>query len=178
MLLTCLPAEAKIYFLRPLKEAKFPLPYSLNFVTIKLFYRIAIEQLAKCVREEGFQFCLIWSHIDRCERDDGCILVVFFIFFCGGGGKGSRSLPITSLSTRLLVVNRFLSVEELINTWIHLQFSCHKEPEKFSRVQLSETSICRWSLLLLRSFWFPGKSPQAAQEWNREGLEEIAIIVA
>ena len=93
-------------------------------------------------------------------------------FFLGGGGKGSRSLPITSLSTRLLVVNRFLSVEKLINTWIHLQFSCHKEPEKFSWVQLSETSICRWSLLLLRSFWFPGKSPQAAQEWNREELEE------
>ena len=37
-------------------------------------------------------------------------------FFGGGGGKGSRSLPKTSLSTRLLVVNRFLSVEELINT--------------------------------------------------------------
>ena len=172
MLLTCLPVKAKIYFLRPLKEAKFPLPYSLNFVTIKLFYRIAIEQLAKCVREESFQFCLIWSQIDRCERDDGCILVAFFIFFCGGVAKGSRSLPITSLSTRLLVVNRFLSVEELINTWIHLQFSCHKEPEKFSRVQLSETSICRCSLLLLRSFWFPGKSPQAAQEWSREELEE------
>ena len=59
MLLTCLPAEAKISFLRPLKEAKFPLPYSLNFVTIKLFYRIAIEQLAKRVREESFQLCLI-----------------------------------------------------------------------------------------------------------------------
>ena len=175
MLLTCLPVKAKIYFLRPLKEAKFPLPYSLNFVTIKLFYRIAIEQLAKCVREESFQFCLIWSQIDRCERNDG-ILVAFF--FLEGGGKGGRSLPTTSLSTRLLVVNRFLSVEELINTWIHLQFSCHKEPEKFSWVQLSETSICRWSLLLLRSFWFPGKSPQAAQEWNREGLKEIAIIVA
>ena len=78
MLFTCLPAEAKIYFLRPLKEAKFPLPYSLNFVTIKLFYRIAIEQLAKCVREESFQLCLIGSQIDRCERDDG-ILVAFFI---------------------------------------------------------------------------------------------------
>ena len=39
------------------------------------------------------------------------------IFFLGGGGgKGSRSLPITSLSTRVLVVNRFLSVEKLINT--------------------------------------------------------------
>ena len=39
-----------------------------------------------------------------------------FFFWGGGEGKGSRSLPITSLSTRLLVVNRFLSVEELINT--------------------------------------------------------------
>ena len=103
MLLKCLPVKAKIYFLRPLKEAKFPLPYSLNFVTIKLFYRIAIEQLAKCVREESFQFCLIWSQIDRCERDDGCILVAFF--FWGGGGKGE------SQSTNNISVNAFVSGE-------------------------------------------------------------------
>ena len=102
MLLTCLPAEAKIYLLRPLKEAKFPLPYSLNFVTIKLFYRIAIEQLAKCVREESFQFCLIWSQIDRCERDDGCILVAFF--FWGGGERESQS-------TNNISVNAFVSGE-------------------------------------------------------------------
>ena len=43
MLRRCLAAEAKIYSMRPLQEAKFPLPYSLNFITIKFRYWMIIS---------------------------------------------------------------------------------------------------------------------------------------
>ena len=115
--------------------------------------------------------------------------LTIFILFCFalfshftlwilGWGRGVRGLQ----STYNISVNAFARGKsifvcrrcELINTWIHLRFSCHKEPKRSSRVQSNETSICRWPLVLFRSFWFPGRSPQAAQEWSREGLEEKA----
>ena len=103
----------------------------------------------------------------------------FFFWRREGGGWGLQS-------THIISVNAFVSSKpflvgrrcELINTWIHLRFSCHKEPKRSSRVQSNETSICRWPLVLFRSFWFPGRSPQAAQEWSREGLEEKKATLA
>ena len=157
-----------------------------------------------CGKKENFQFYFTCSQIDQFKRDYSIpsklcfrqishflnFISVYFILsfpstnntiFGGGGGRGLQSNHDISINVFVRSKPIFVCrICELINTWIHLRFSCHKEPEQSSRVQSSETSICRWLLVLLRSFWFPCKSPQAAQEWNREGLEgkKAAISIA
>ena len=89
-----------------------------------------------CGKKENFQFYFTCSQIDQFKRDYSIpsklcfrqishflnfILVCFILsfpstnntifFFWGGGGQGGCSLTMTSLSTFLFVVNRFLSVE-------------------------------------------------------------------
>ena len=85
-----------------------------------------------CGKKENFQFYFTCSQIDQFKRDYSIpsklcfrqisyyfyfVLLYFLIspyeYWGGGGGLGGCSLPIISLSTLLLVVNRFLSVEDV-----------------------------------------------------------------
>ena len=184
----CFQREPKFYYVRPIQEAKFPLPYSLNFLTVTDCYLMIISVARKKIFNSILPVLksislreIIASFKALFPSDISLFKFYFAIVFGGGGGRGLQSNHDISLNVFVRSKPIFVCrICELINTWIHLRFSCHKEPEQSSRVQLSETSICRWLLVLLRSFWFPCKSPQAAQEWNREGLEgkKAAISIA
>ena len=86
-----------------------------------------------CGKKENFQFYFTCSQIDQFKRDYSipsklCFRQISYYFYFvllyflislyeywdgGRGGSGGCSLPITSLSTFLLVVNRLLSVEDV-----------------------------------------------------------------
>ena len=131
MLRRCLAAEAKIYSMRPLQEAKFPLPYSLNFITIKFRYWMIISvskkkffnSILSGLKSISLRKMIAFFHSFVPVRHLAifilfCFALIFsfpptsklnFFFEKGEEGAGGCSLPIKSLSTLLVVVNRFLS---------------------------------------------------------------------
>ena len=122
--------------MRPDQEAKFPLPYSLNFLTVTDCYLMIISVARKKIfnsilpvlKSISLREIIAFFHSFVSVR-----YLTIFILFCFAlffhfplrvnsiflkkkkrrRGAGGFNLPIKSLSTLLLVVNRFWSVEDV-----------------------------------------------------------------
>ena len=132
----------------------------LEMVMMAIFYSFASIKFLAFILLIFFSFLTLLFHFSK-----RICLILWFLAFG---------------STHNISVNLFIDCGKppftwtkiwIVEKWIYLRFSCHKEPEQSSRVQSSRTSICHWPLVLLRSFWFLGKCLQAARERNQEGLE-------